>query len=109
MGLESEIYAEHMHAERRQRQRAGVDILARAHLFERRPLTVSIRDLTVNGFLMEGMIDVPVATTFYLQLPGLSMKGAETIWTNAQYTGCRFINFLSGAELNCIEDSTWRI
>ena len=109
MRLESEIYLDCPPVERRDQSRVGIDVLARAHLFERRPLTVNIRDLTSGGFLMESPIDVPIDTALYLQLPGLQMTAARVIWSNNQYTGCQFTTPLSVAELGWIEDSAWRI
>lgn len=109
MRLESEIYFDKVAVERRHKARSGIDVLARAHLFERRPLTVSIRDLTSGGFLMETSIDVPIDTPLYLQLPGLQMVAARVIWSNNHYTGCQFTTPLSVSELGWIEDSAWRI
>jgi hypothetical protein len=107
--LESEIYVDSAPADRRNHVRDGVDVLARAHLFERRPVTVNIRDLTTGGFLMEAPVDVAAGTPLYLQLPGMPLTAACVIWSSSQYLGCQFTTPLSVAELGCIEDSAWRI
>ncbi|MEM8696690.1 MAG: hypothetical protein AAGE05_11775 [Pseudomonadota bacterium] len=109
MRLESEIYLGSPPVDRREAPRTGVDVLARAHVFEKRPLTVNIRDLTTGGFLMEAPIEVDIGATIYLQLPGLHLTAAQVIWKSAHYTGCQFVNPLSGSELSCVEGSAWRI
>ncbi|MEO1168287.1 MAG: hypothetical protein AAFW97_06220 [Pseudomonadota bacterium] len=109
MRLESDIYLDDRPPDRRGESRTGVDVIARAHLFEMRPITVNIRDLTAKGFMMEARMDVNVGAILYLQLPGLNLNAAEVAWSSEHYTGCVFLSPLNSAELNCLESSAWRL
>lgn len=88
--------------EARAAERKSVGITAHLREFGGSRLDVEVHDLSLTGFLIACVYNVPVGARVYLTLPSFSAMEADVAWRNAKGFGCRFVQPLHPAVFDMI-------
>lgn len=105
--LDSERFISAGDAERRLSEREDLSVWARAHYFERRPLTLTIMNVSESGFQIELSEYLEIGSTIFVQLHGLQLLAAKIVWIDGNIAGCEFHIPLTAKELEQIANSEW--
>lgn len=76
-----------------ERRRLTVNAVMARH--EGPDLTITVKDLSAEGFAALSETPVPIGTRFWLQLPGQPDVPAEVKWRRGKFIGCEFERGLS--------------
>ena len=66
---------------------------------------VEIADLSTDGFMMRGPIDLEPKALVWLKLPGFAAMRSEVVWVQDGKVGCKFASPLYPADLDLIVSS----
>lgn len=94
--------------EGRQAERRIVNLAARLRDPGARLAEIEVVNLSVNGFLAHGDINLEVGSDVWLKLPGMEPKNGRVVWTEDGKAGCEFVTPLHPATLEQLSASARR-
>jgi hypothetical protein len=65
-------------------------------------VSVTVADLSTNGFRVATHLDLPPGTDVWLRLPGIEPCHARAVWCRGHHVGCEFVRPLHPAVLQMI-------
>jgi hypothetical protein len=94
--------------EGRQAERRIVNLAARLRDPGARLAEIEVVNLSINGFLAHGDINLEVGSDVWLKLPGMEPKNGRVVWTEDGKAGCEFVTPLHPALLEQLSASARR-
>ncbi len=88
--------------EDRSGKRSKVEILAHLRQAGRSGFAIIVRNLSVSGFVCDGLSAMKPGTRCFFRIPGYESMGAHIIWNDGFMIGCAFKRLLSQAVVDAI-------